>query len=250
MLGHETAPHVLDWSVSGDSLFTCSKDNAIWQWDVTTGACIAQFTKHTHTVQAVVSLPDGQHFASGGLDAHLFIWNIASGTVIREYTPPGNVLDLVVSPNGKTLFALLGHDAIYAYAMEYPFTETLVLRNTQSLNSPMMSMNISKKGDALLINVQNELLCYDLVKNEIVGKYTGMTQARYMVRAVFGGLQEAFIASGSEDAYVYIWRRDKCTRMSRLAGHTATVNTVAWHPTDPYLLASASDDTTIRLWGL
>ncbi|ETO15482.1 WD repeat-containing protein 26 [Reticulomyxa filosa] len=59
----------------------------------------------------------------------------------------------------------------------------------------------------------------------------------------------AFVCSGSEDCKVYIWNKSTGKDVAVLSGHTNVVNCVSWNPVDNYLLASASDDGTIRIWG-
>lgn len=47
---------------------------------------------------------------------------------------------------------------------------------------------------------------------------------------------------------VYIWHIKREEPLARLVGHTRTVNCVAWNPVYPQMLASASDDATVRIW--
>lgn len=48
---------------------------------------------------------------------------------------------------------------------------------------------------------------------------------------------------------VYIWQIRREEPLAKLVGHTKPVNCVSWNPVYPSILASASDDATVRIWG-
>lgn len=56
------------------------------------------------------------------------------------------------------------------------------------------------------------------------------------------------VASGGEDRCVHVWHRRHGRQLQRLEGHTDPVNAVSWCQAHR-LLASASDDRTVILWG-
>ena len=51
------------------------------------------------------------------------------------------------------------------------------------------------------------------------------------------------------DHKVFVWHIRRELPLATLTGHSRTVNCVHWNPRWPHLLASASDDGTVRLWG-
>lgn len=51
------------------------------------------------------------------------------------------------------------------------------------------------------------------------------------------------------DHKVYLWHLRKEEPIVVLEGHARTVNCVHWNPKLPGMLASASDDGTVRIWG-
>ena len=55
--------------------------------------------------------------------------------------------------------------------------------------------------------------------------------------------------SRHKDGNVYVWHRDRGILLGVLSGHGAgSVNSVAWNPRNKRMLASCSDDFTIRIW--
>lgn len=61
---------------------------------------------------------------------------------------------------------------------------------------------------------------WDLATQRIANCYKGHKQSMYVVRACYGGYREKFIASGSEDAAVYIWHADEGVPLRVLRGHS------------------------------
>ena len=99
------------------------------------------------------------------------------------------------------------------------------------------------------------LQCYDVDQRRAVAEFVGPKPlgTRFVLRAAFGGPHDGFVACGSDDACVHLWRRSHAgLPVASLRGHAGTVNMVAWRPprepTQPPLLASVSDDHTVILW--
>jgi platelet-activating factor acetylhydrolase IB subunit alpha len=57
-----------------------------------------------------------------------------------------------------------------------------------------------------------------------------------------------YVASGSRDKNIVLWDALSGSVVSTLQGHENWVRAVVWHPHNPRLLLSCSDDKCIRVW--
>jgi len=111
------------------------------------------------------------------------------------------------------------------------------------------SVELSSDGKNLLTSVSShEIHLWDLNTKQLRQVYKGLKQARYVIRSSFGGYNENFVISGSEDSQIYIWHRKSGNLLFTLEGHSGTVNTVSWNKVHHNLFASCSDDHTAKIW--
>uniref|UniRef100_A0A915N695 Uncharacterized protein n=1 Tax=Meloidogyne javanica TaxID=6303 RepID=A0A915N695_MELJA len=68
------------------------------------------------------------------------------------------------------------------------------------------------------------------------------SDGKTIITSTFGGPDDSFCASGSEDNTVTIWNLRRSNPIWKLHGHLGTVNSVSWNPADSQMLASGSDD--------
>lgn len=106
--GHEAA--ILSISVSGDNLFSGSRDKTIRVWDLYTGENISIIRGHTASINEIKLSPDGRWVVSASDDGSLRIWNSQTG---KPLTLPQSmsfrILSVDVSRDGH-LIACSGAD--------------------------------------------------------------------------------------------------------------------------------------------
>ena len=102
------------------------------------------------------------------------------------------------------------------------------------------------------------LLLWDLGPTSVLARQAllpGSDRAATVSALAFTG-DGGYLASGAADGAVLVWQRGKPgapwigTVASSPLHHEKAVRDLAFHPTDNSLLASASDDTTARVWAL
>ncbi|UZJ55348.1 hypothetical protein CBS101457_004668 [Exobasidium rhododendri] len=114
----------------------------------------------------------------------------------------------------------------------------------------LTSVLFSDDSKQVLFNQRpNESQIWDVSSQSLVMRLNGHKVQQHVIRNCFGGVERAFVISGSEDSIIYVYHRKTGKLLDKLKGHgVGSVNSVAWHPTQHSMFASCSDDGTIRIW--
>lgn len=82
--------HVARWNSLGKYILTGGQDRQIKLWNGKNGPAedgkpIKSYSAHSHEVLAIDISKDNSRFASGGNDKAVFLWDVASGTILRRF---------------------------------------------------------------------------------------------------------------------------------------------------------------------
>jgi WD40 repeat protein len=247
LVGHEKPISHLCWSPNDDQILTCGLEENIRRWDISSGACLHIYQKPTLNIVSCRFSHDGKQILSGLSDKSIIIWDL-NGTEIECLKDQRTIMisDLEVTKDGKQVISICRETVISLLDIETKKEKYIVEGQI------ITSFCLSSDDKFLIVSLMNqEIHLWDIEGNvKLVCKYKGYKRSRFVVRACFGGFGQSFVAGGSEDSQVYIWMKESGELLEKLAGHSGAVNCVSWNPVNPHMLASASDDRTIRIWGL
>ncbi|KAL6700045.1 WD40 repeat-like protein [Trichoderma pleuroticola] len=233
------------WSPDDSMIITCSFDKYARLWDTSTGTLIKTLRKFAEPVSGCVWASNSRSFVLGSLDkVHgLCTFNVYDDEII-EWNKKHRVQDLCGSPDERLLVAVDDLQNIHVYD-----ATTRELEYDLELKSRPTSVSISQDSKHLLVNKQDgEAQLIDLATRNSIHKFLGHTGGEFLIRSAFGGANESFVMSGSEDGNILIWHKNIGAAVERLQGHQPRCNAVVWNPADPCMLASCGDDGRIKIW--
>ncbi|KAK0181661.1 hypothetical protein PV327_003928 [Microctonus hyperodae] len=246
--GHSYGVALIAWSPDSSHLIACGPEDCpeLWLWSVDTPDCELRLKLTQSTEDSLTACAwhrDANKFVTGGLRGQFY-----------QCDMDGNILDswegvrvkcLWCRSDGKTVLAADTHHRIRGYN----FDELCDLTILQE-DHPVMSFSVNKADRLVLLNVANQgVHLWDLQDRCLVRRFQGVTQGHFTIHSCFGGVNQDFVASGSEDNKVYVWHIKRELPIAILTGHSRTVNCVSWNPVYHQMMASVSDDCTVRIWG-
>jgi COMPASS component SWD3 len=250
---HAGAHRARIWQLSSSSdgglVASASGDGSLKVWDVQAEsermALVNTLTGHESDVYAVSFHPDRHHIVSGGYDKSVRLWDTRNGTTQRLLRGhASSVACALFNPYGNLIFSGSKDSSIKVWDI----VSGLCVKTISSHIGEVTSLDVDSRGAMLLsASKDNSNRLWDLRSGRPVRRFKGhQNTSKNFVRATFGP-SEKLVVSGSEDGCVYVWDLDTGLMLQRLTGHTGIVFDVKWNERQS-LLASCSDDGTIRTW--
>eukprot|EP00123_Amoebidium_parasiticum_P005640 comp16785_c0_seq1/m.15164 comp16785_c0_seq1/g.15164 ORF comp16785_c0_seq1/g.15164 comp16785_c0_seq1/m.15164 type:complete len:335 (-) comp16785_c0_seq1:83-1087(-) len=230
--GHENEVKCAAWSKSGNLLATCSRDKSVWVWEVEQDnefECLSVIHEHTQDVKMVKFHPTKEVLVSCSYDDSIGLYG--------EEDDDWELFD-----------KLTGHSST-VWAIDFDATGDRMVSVSDDQTVKIWQAHYA--GNQQGIEVPRGRFKYVCTS----------TLSGYHDRPIYTvswSPVSNLIATGGGDDIIHIFMEDTERKDSdapqwtlagrQIAAHSQDVNGLAWHPTDRDLLASVSDDTTVRLW--
>lgn len=239
--GHTSIITQIAFSPTGTRIASSSLDRTARIWDVQTGKLIHTFNNHNDWLYGITWSPQADFIATSGWSREIHVTSVANGQTMRVLSGhKGVVRALHWSPTGP-------------YLASASYDKTLLLWNTntgeivqkiQPRNQFVTHVHFAPNGEQLIAGTWDGNADIWTLGSFKAQQTTPVQSALHTLTV---SAQQDYRALGYADHSIHVTQRGK--RVWTLTQHTGAINSLAFRY-DARLLASGSDDRSVRVWDL
>jgi len=259
--GHEDQISDLDFSPDGKEIVSASNDGTIRIWNIAMPRCVPSLEGHQSKVNKAVFTRDGRYLASAGGDASARIWNVE---MCQEVGSPlhhlrKEVMDLAFCENDRYLATV--SMAVPEEDQQYELTGQLCLWDWRAgkrlremdFKAGATAIDYCEYEKRLAVGFSDgKVILWRLNSTGTLEKKSSSTAHDGEVTAIAFSPDGRWMASGSEDATVWIEELETDGALLELPVNGGTVCDVAFYPdlrwSSKHWIATASQNGEVTLW--
>ncbi|XP_063698502.1 F-box-like/WD repeat-containing protein TBL1XR1 [Culicoides brevitarsis] len=260
--GHESEVFICAWNPSRDLLASGSGDSTARIWDMSDNStspnqlvlrhCIQKGGTEVPSNKDVTSLDwnfDGSLLATGSYDGYARIWTTDGSLASTLGQHKGPIFALKWNKRGNYILSagvdkttIIWEASTGKCTQQFSFHSAPALDVDWQTNNSFASCSTDQCIHVCKLGVDQPIKSFHGHSNE--------------VNAIKWDPQGQLLASCSDDMTLKIWSMKQDTCVHDLQAHSKEIYTIKWSPTGPgtqnpnmnLILASASFDSTVRLW--
>ncbi|OUL20632.1 hypothetical protein BV372_32705 [Nostoc sp. T09] len=226
----------------GNSLVSSSADFSIRLWDLSLGECTRTLRGHSNRVWSVALSPQSSILASGSEDHSIKLWDLTTGDCIQTlYAHTDWIKSLQFSSSGMLASGSLDK-TIRLWDVECGVCTGVL---TGHLNGILAIAFVDDSNILASCSIDCTIRLWDISTQQCLKTLQGHNNS---VNAIAANPQGTQLASGADDFSLRLWdvASGECFRV--IQGRNNWIKAIAYHPIFPDMIATGSEDRTVRLW--
>jgi WD40 repeat protein len=244
----DNAVQALVWSPDSKRLISSSLDDSVIVWDVLTFQPLDRLAHGDDAINVGYS-PDGEQFASAGVDGEVNLWESEDPQENQAAVMVGHELTAIAwSPKWDKFVTVLPEGELAVWSMDEMAenAQPLAILAGHSMHGDWVSSGAwSPGGDKLATGLGDDVLIWDSDSGELENTLEGHSS---LVTSAAWSADGDQLATGSRDQSVIIWDLESGRPRLTLAEHGNNVTDLAWSPDGRRLASAGSLDDTVIVW--